>query len=290
MKVTGFSFIRNAVKYDYPIVEAILSALPLCDDFVIAVGKSEDATLDLIRGIGSPKIRIIETVWDDALRENGAALAAETNKAYAAIADDSDWALYIQGDEALHEDGYDNIRRAMLRWKDDLRVDGLLFDYRHFFGSYDYVGDSPRWYRNEIRVVRKNRQIYSYRDAQGFRKNNDEKLNVKPANAFIHHYGWVKHPANMKSKMVALSAFYHDDAYMEEFVAKVEDFDYSQVDKLARFTGVHPQVMLDRIKRVNWTFDCDLSIDNRPLKYKFKMLVEKLTGYRIFEYRNYKLI
>ena len=68
MKVTGFSFIRNGVKFDFPIVEAIKSILPICDEFVVAVGKSEDDTLGLIQSIGSPKIKIIETVWDESLR------------------------------------------------------------------------------------------------------------------------------------------------------------------------------------------------------------------------------
>ena len=45
MKVTGFSFVRNAIKFDYPVFEAITSILPLCDEFVVAVGKSEDDTL-----------------------------------------------------------------------------------------------------------------------------------------------------------------------------------------------------------------------------------------------------
>ena len=62
MKVTGFSFIRNAVQFDYPIVEAIRSVLPLCDDFVIAVGKSDDTTLELVKSIDPDKIKIIETV------------------------------------------------------------------------------------------------------------------------------------------------------------------------------------------------------------------------------------
>ncbi|MDE5606954.1 MAG: hypothetical protein K2I68_06605, partial [Bacteroidales bacterium] len=68
MKVSGFTFIRNAVLYGYPITEAIRSILPLVDEMVVAVGNSDDATEDLIRNIGSNKIRIIRTVWDDRLR------------------------------------------------------------------------------------------------------------------------------------------------------------------------------------------------------------------------------
>ena len=82
MKVTGFSIIRNAVKYDYPIVEAIRSVLPLCDEFVIGIGQSEDDTIGLIESINSPKIKIINTIWDDSLRTCGLVLRDETNKAF----------------------------------------------------------------------------------------------------------------------------------------------------------------------------------------------------------------
>src|SRR5437868_3266615 len=69
MKVSGFSFIRNALKYDYPIVEAISSILPICDEFVLALGNSDDETEALISSIGSDKIKIIKTVWDETLKE-----------------------------------------------------------------------------------------------------------------------------------------------------------------------------------------------------------------------------
>lgn len=153
MKITGFSFIRNSLKYDYPIVEAIQSILPICDEFVVAVGNSDDDTLGLIQQI-DPKIRIIETVWDDSLREGGRVLAQETDKAFKAISKDTDWCFYIQGDEVIHEDYLGAVLEGMHQWKDDAGVDGLLFKYKHFYGSYDYVGSSLSWYPHEIRVVK----------------------------------------------------------------------------------------------------------------------------------------
>ena len=162
MKVSGFTFIRNAIKYDYPIVEAIQSILPLCDEVVVAVGDSEDDTLSLIQNIAPEKIRIVQTQWDDTLREGGKVLAVETDKALQAVDSKSDWCLYIQGDEVLHESGHEEIKKAMLQFKDDERVDGLLLQYRHFYGSYDYVGASANWYRNEIRIIKKNPAIFSF--------------------------------------------------------------------------------------------------------------------------------
>ncbi len=137
MKISGFTFIRNAIKNDYSIVEAITSILPICDEFVVAVGQSEDHTLGLIQGIKSDKIRIIETIWDDTKREGGHVFALETDKAYQAISPDADWAFYIQGDECVHEDDLNGILEAIKEHQENPEVEGLLFKYRHFYGSFD---------------------------------------------------------------------------------------------------------------------------------------------------------
>ena len=290
MFVSGFTFIRNAVKFDFPIVEAIASVLPLCDEFVVAVGKSDDSTLELIQKIDSPKIRIVETVWDESLREGGAVYAAETNKALRAISPEADWAFYIQGDEVLHEKYLPNVRAAMEMWQNDATVDGLLFDYVHFYGSYDYVGDSPVWYRREIRIVKNDPRIYSYHDAQGFRKGDNQKLRVKPVKAEMYHYGWVKDPRIMQDKQRAVHKYWGNDAN-EAQKADVAAFDYhTAIDSLARFTATHPQVMQPRIDRRNWQFTHDISQKNLSLKYRLKIWIEKLTGWNVGEYKNYRII
>lgn len=287
MKVAGFTFIRNAIKYDYPIVEAIRSILPLCDSVVVAVGNSDDDTLSLIQSIAPEKIQIITTTWDDSLREGGRVLAIETDKAYAALPNDIDWAFYIQGDEVLHDEGIPAIKAAMKKWKDNPKIDGLLFKYRHFYGSYDYIGEASHWYRKEIRIVRKRKDIYSYRDAQGFRKGNNQKLRVKAVDAYIHHYGWVKDPRAMQGKQESFHKMWHDDAWMEKNIAKAEEFDYSEIDALAKFEGTHPQVMEERLKRINWSFDYDLSKNVFTPKERLKRFVKKLTGFQIGEHKNY---
>jgi len=286
MKVSGFTFIRNAIKYDYPIVEAIQSILPLCDEVVVAVGNSEDDTLALIQNI-DPKIRVIETVWDDNLREGGRTLALETDKAYAAVSEDSDWAFYIQGDEVLHEQYLPAIREAMLTYKDDQKVDGLLFNYKHFYGSYDYIGTSISWYPDEIRIVRKRKDIFSYRDAQGFRKGDDEKLNVKRIPAWMYHYGWVKPPEKMQLKQESFHKMWHDDAWMQENVKTVKEFDYTEnIDALARFEESHPKVMQNRIATKNWKFEYDISFNRTKTKDKFKRFMRKYLGVDI-RYKNF---
>jgi hypothetical protein len=289
MKVAGFSFIRNAIKFDYPIVEAIQSILPFCDKVFVAVGNSEDETRKLIEQISS-KVEIIDTTWDDSLREGGRVLAVETDKALNAITNEFDWAFYIQGDEVFHEDGIVNLQKAMTQNLNNKQVDGLLVKYRHFYGSYDYLGDATKWYRREIRVVRPNIGVYSYKDAQGFRKPINQKLNVKLVDAYMHHYGWVKDPTAMQKKAVEFNKLWHDDNWIEQNIRKADIFDYSEIDALRKFEGTHPAVMEDRLKRLNWKFDYDIARNNYSTKDKLKLWIEKLSGYRIGEYRNYKLV
>ena len=290
MKVVGFTFVRNAIKYDYPVLESLQSLLPLCDEVVVAVGRSEDDTLSLIRSLASSKIRIVETVWDDTLREGGRVLAVETDKALAAVPADADWAIYLQADEVLHEDDYPAIRAGLERWGPDKSVEGLLLNYRHFYGSYDYLGDSFRWYRREIRIVRPGVGVRSYRDAQGFRLADNRKLRVKLLDATVHHYGWVKAPAAMQRKQETFNKLWHSDEWVTQHVVSAPEFDYSQVDSLQRFAGTHPAVMAARIRHENWQYAHDMSRNRYPLKDQFKRVLEKLTGYRFGEYRNYTLV
>ncbi|MEA5258458.1 glycosyltransferase family 2 protein [Arcicella aquatica] len=290
MKISGFTFVRNAIKFDYPIVEAITSILPICDEVVVAVGNSEDATLALIQSIDSPKIKIIETVWDDSLRKGGQVLAVETDKALAAVSPDADWCFYIQGDEVVHEKYLPVIKKAMQDNLHKTEVEGLLFNYTHFYGSYRYVGNAHRWYRREIRVIRNTGKVHSYKDAQGFRTVDNQKLKVKLIDAYIYHYGWVKPPEIQREKMKSSINFWGEGHDVDKIKEVLEAFDYSEIDSLTLFDGTHPAVMQARIDSVNWMFDYDIHEKKLSLKNQLKMTIEKLTGYRIGEYRNYKMV
>ena len=289
MKVSGFTIVRNAIKYGYPVVESIKSILPLCDQMVVAIGNSEDDTLSLIRNIDSGKIVIIETVWDNTINDGGRVLAIETNKAFDAIKDDFDWCFYIQADEVVHEKFHAIIGSEMEKWIDHPEVEGLLFNYLHFWGTFDYLGVGREWYRREIRVIRNDKRIRSYRDAQGFRIEN-KKLNVKHIEASIYHYGWVRPPEIVKSKMRNFNAFYYSGDKLEEKLDKLTDFDYSAISAVSLFHGTHPKVMQDLMNRLNW----HVQIDERKIKFSLKDYLlfwfEKKFGYRLFEYKNYRII
>jgi hypothetical protein len=290
MKLAGFTIIRNAIKYDYPVLEAIHSILPICDVFYVGVGNNEDETRKLIENIKSDKIRIIDTVWDDNLRKGGLVLSHETNKVFDQISPEYDWCFYIQSDECVHEEDLPKIKAAAEKYQNDPSVHGLLFEYKHFYGQYNYIGLGRRWYQNEIRIIRNDKNIRSYKDAQGFRFRDNTKLSVKRTGAYIYHYGWVKPPAAQQAKQESFHKMWHDDEWMKKNIPAAESFDYSNIDLLGEYQGTHPKIMETRIRNATWNFVYDRSKAKLSLKYKLLFFIEKLTGWRPGENKNYKVI
>jgi hypothetical protein len=290
MKITGITIIRNAVKNDYPIVEAIRSVLPAVDEMIVSVGDSEDDTESLIKAIGSPKIHIIHSVWDKTIRSNGSVLAVETNKVLDAVSPDTDWIFYIQGDEVMHEKYIDTVKNACAVCLDDKKIDGILFNYLHFYGTYDYIADSRKWYKHETRIIRNDKTIRSYRDAQGFRRGH-KKIRVAATDAYIYHYGWVKSPEKMKTKHKEVAMWWNpDDASLQAFRQSGDEFDFSRVDSVKRFSLTHPEVMKERIRNKNW----EVMLDEKKISMKWKHLLlhyfEKATGIRLFSFSNHRIV
>jgi hypothetical protein len=290
MKISGFTIIRNAVLNDYPITEAIRSILPVVDEMIVLIGDSEDETETLIKNINDPKIKIHHSTWNMSLRKGGKVLAVETDKAFKLIAPESDWAFYIQGDEAIHEQYLPAIKEACIKYKDSRSVQGLLFKYLHFYCTYDYVGDSRRWYHREVRIIRNDKNISAYKDAQGFRIGK-KKLKVKLIDAFVYHYGWVKSPQQMMRKQKNVSRFWNDDSDdWRNYIQKEDYFNFDDFDSLRKFTGTHPAVMKERIEKKNWDIVIDLSKKKFSFKDALLYRFEKLTGLRPFDFKNYRII
>nr|WP_294906064.1 glycosyltransferase family 2 protein [uncultured Lacibacter sp.] len=290
MKITGIAIIRNAILNDFPVVEAISSILPVVDEMIVSVDKGDDDTDGLIRSIQSDKLKIVYSTWDMSLREGGRVYALETDKVKSHVSADTDWIFYIQADEVIHEKYHSVIRQTAERYKDDKRVEGLLFQYLHFYGTYDYVGDSRKWYTHEVRIIRNDPSISSYKDAQGFRRG-EEKLNVVPVAAEVYHYGWVKSPEQMKKKIVNILGFYsNDDSGIEEYKKQGEVFDFSEFESIRLFRQTHPAVMQNRIQQKNWHVELDVNRKKLTVKEQVLRFIEKLTGVRLFAFKNYKII
>lgn len=256
MRVSAFTFVRNAVKFDYPIVESIRSILTIVDEFIVNVGNSEDDTIGLIRSIGDPKIKIIESVWDERVKKDGLIYSIQTNIALDHCR--GDWAFYLQADEVVHEDDLDKIVKCMQENLHNEKISGLMFRYLHFKG--DYWSIDPWMYHREIRLIRNNGKARSFGDATGFYfVGDDPPRNIKQGSrnrwsysgARIFHYGWVKHPKVMADKKRYQISLYHDGKVPENEKAILEkdEYAYDKYDILKEFRGIHPNAMKERISR-----------------------------------------
>jgi hypothetical protein len=291
LKVSGFTFVRNAVKLGYPVVPVIRSVLPLVDEMIVNVGDGEDDTLDLIHSIGDPRVVIFQSAWDARLKEGGAILAQQTDLAMARCT--GQVGIYVQADEVIHEDDHPRIRTMLERLHADPRVEGLIFDYVHFYGSFHTVGATRTWYRQEVRAVKTGIGVRSWRDAQGFRLGPGEaarKLRVLHSGARMYHYGWVRPPAAQLEKTADFARWYHGDAAVKPLLE--QGFQYDEDEKVHPFTGTHPGPMRELVAKADWPFTPRSTRSIRPghVRRDLLDLFEEATGIRVGDYRNFKLI
>ena len=272
MKVSGYTFIRNGSLLGYPFIESICSALPLCDEFIVAVGDSEDDTLERIQAIKSDKIRIIQTNWNEKMHDRGFVYAQQ--KMIAQYNCTGDWAFYLEGDELLHEEDLPKIRASMEKHLNNAEVEALAFDYHHFFGSPDWLAVSPRWYRQECRIIRNTIRSWAP-DGLYFVVMDKNKKGRYPKAALveapIYHYGHVRSTQSMREKNKRIGKYWNQDHPL---------FNGYQIDpkSLTPFTGKHPkpiQSWLANEAEKEFIPNPKHRLTGREKKHRFAMWVEK---------------
>jgi len=316
MKISGFTFVKNATKLYIPAKQAIASVLPLVDEFIVALGKGndDDTTRQEIESLNDPKIKFIDTDWDIENFAKNTIFAQQTDIAKQACT--GDWLFYIQCDEAINEDYLPIVKSAIVKYDADKEVEGLLFGFKHFWGDYAHYNQSHAFYPREIRVIRNLPQIHSWRDAQSFRyyetfepsmveylrKEGTRKLKVAEIPAEVFHYGWVRPPTMMRKKQKSNSTSYHGKTTTDKIFEKSsQNFDYGPLDKVSRFTGAHPKSMADWIKKLDWQKELQQHGARKNVKnpepherFKYRALTwietNLLNGRQIGEFKNFEII
>lgn len=283
MRVVGFSLVANAVRLDFPVLEALRSILPLVDELIVNVGPSGDGTRDLLESLAEPRVRLLDGAWD--ATAGSAMLATETQRALDACR--GDWAIYIQADEVLHEAGLTPLRDAMAAARDDRRVDALLVDFVHFYGGEEWVAGGRSWYRREVRVVRPGIGLRSHQDAQGFRRGEGSgKPRARRSGATYHHYGWARPRAALMEKREIDNALYHAGRPGRAPLGAALPWETG----LRRFTGTHPAVMHDWLAQRRPAVTPEFlpgPWSAGRLVQRAALGLERLTGWRPFEHTNY---
>jgi hypothetical protein len=257
VRVCGFTFVRNALVNAYPVCAAVRSVLPLCDEFQLVVADSTDDTWEhLSREFGSsPKVHLSRASWDETLRSGGRLLARLTDTARERCR--GDWGVYIQADEALHERWHPAVRACLEYHLSDPEVEGLLFRYRHFYGSYDVIHTGRKWYRREVRVIRLGAGLRSWGDAMGFEHIDGRFPRVVwAADAEIYHYGWARPAEEFRRKQEAFDRLYTaDDELLRRRYADAQRQVYKNSRYLVPFTGSHPgplRSVVEAAPKVDW--------------------------------------
>lgn len=292
IRVSGITFIKNGLSLGYPIAESIQSIDPLCDEIIINVGfenpecDRDDGTYAYLTNIfqGS-KYRFLKSYWDPEKQSRGLILSEQTNIALAAA--QGKYIHYIQGDEVVHEKDYSKIKIGLEKLDQHPHIHGLVFDYLHFYGNVDVIRKARTTYRREVRVLRNNCGFESFLDAQGFRGPQGEKVPALLCQAHIYHYGWARANMVMKKKVKEM------DKLWAEGKEKESHFEYQGVWGLEPFKGTHPTIMqkwIDENKNEIDILSLPVKFEWKNFKLRLSKMIENITGYRVGEFKNYKLI
>lgn len=298
MKIGGFTYVRNGFDYGVPFLESIQSILPICDVMIVAVGDSTDGTRAAIEQLGNPKIKIIDTIWDMQLRDGGKVFAQQANIALDAL--DTDWAFHIQSDEVMHEKDLALIKASIDKYDQEKSVEGFILPFIHFWGGYNYIRNSRRVHNHEIRIFRNHLGVRAYRDSQGFRKyksfeayaagtEKGKKLWVKKIDATVYHYTGIRSPDAHQKKVQMFQSHYQDPTVL---ATQLNNFEYTMhaVDRTVPFNGQHPTLMLEKVAAQNWEYAYDKSKAVWIRKDRYLQPIEDFLGFKLGEYKNYKLL
>lgn len=286
MIISGFTFIRNGTLLGYPFVESICSALPLCDEFVVAVGDSDDDTLARIQAIDSNKIIIIQTRWNEKMQDRGFVYAQQ--KMIAQYNCTGDWAFYLEGDEILHEDDLPTIRVAMEKHLNNPAVEALAFDYHHFFGSPQWLAISPAWYRKECRIIRNSIRTFAPDGLYWVVMDKNKKGRYPKAaliGAPIYHYGHVRSIAAMREKNQRVGRYWGHNHPL---------FNGYQIDPIALdpFKGNHPQIIKNWLAtqaEKTLALDPNYLPTKRERKHRLAMRFERMLSLELSK-KHYSLV
>jgi len=304
MKISGFTYVRNGFDYGVHFLEAFQSVLPVCDEFIIAVGDSTDGTREAIENLRSDKIKIVDTVWDRSIDKSGLIFAQQSNIALDHIT--GDWAFHIQADEVISEKDIFKIKQAIIDNDANKKVEGFILPFLHFWGGYDHIRNSRRVHLHEIRVFRNHLGVRSYKDSQGFRKYSSkeaylaghekgEKLYVKAIDAPIYHYNGIRPPEIFSLKAAHMGKHYQKgnpkkEKEKEKPVKRKYQSTPDNVDRVEKFTGTHPAIMMEKVNAQNWEYNFDPKKAIWKIKDRIMQPIEDLLGFKIGEYKNYKLL
>ena len=109
MKISGILVIKNGLSGGFPFLEAVLSIMPVVDEFLIVDGGSSDGTWEILGDLQRKfpgKVQLFSRVWE--VSPSFESIDASFNEMVSKVT--GDWIFVAQGDEIWHEKDLKNMR------------------------------------------------------------------------------------------------------------------------------------------------------------------------------------
>lgn len=285
MTISAFTFIKNGQILGYPFLQSIQSVLPIVDEFVINIGESEDDTLELIKNLKNPKIRIIESKWNDKMQDRGYVYGQQ--KMIAQFNCTGDWAFYLEGDEIVHENDLNSIKQACENHLKNPDVEAIVFNYYHFYGNANTYLWSPGWYRRAPRIIKNSIRSYAP-DGLFWLILDKNKVGRYPkailCDAHIYHYGWVRSEEQMNLKSQKVQQYWSKQH---------QKINYKAIDSyiFKEFKGTHPRIVQEWLPKEQGLFESNTThtLSKKEKKHRLLLKLEDIFGFELSK-KHYTLI
>lgn len=262
VKLSAFTIIKNAILFDYPIVESMKSILPTVDEYIVNVGICNDGTKEMLERefADEPKVKMFDSEWEG--KEYGTTFFSHQTQLTLDKCE-GDWVVYLQADEAIHEYDRPRIRKWIARAEAE-GAQGLTLEYLHFAKNPQTVKrtykDGFDAYDREIRVFRNDGNLFSFGDGQSFSFLEDylDPRGPQPAlhraerfldtDIKVYHYGYLRDGKKLLQKKRYLDGFYKVSEPGREDRIEEADGEYSfDENSLKPCNEPHPATMHDRL-------------------------------------------
>lgn len=220
IRLSGFMALKNGVSLGYPFVEAILSLLPACDEFVVSEGYSEDDTyawLERLRQRHPSKIRLHRRRWPEGMT-GGEAIGKVQTAARKLCR--GHWAYLLQADEIMPPENTSYLRDVCRarglgeRIVGRRRFGSYRVDFVHVLDNFQRIDPSPG-YRWAIRLVRNRPFVHSGGDGWQMQGLGCSLIGTAALPRPVVHVGY-NFPVNTWRKHINHASLYPDHELYQE--------------------------------------------------------------------------
>jgi glycosyltransferase involved in cell wall biosynthesis len=179
--ISGFMIVKDVLRQGYPFVESIMAALPICDEFLISDGYSQDGTYEVIDKIASlnSKVKVSRDQWPN--KRNVTVLTDVTNTLRARCR--CDYILSLQANEVIHEQSAPYIKAFPNIFPN---VNTFSFPFVQFLDKYKFAeGFRLRLSKNDPNIVAKG-DAWTLGTSDSFNRSKILKSIVRPRRFYYY--------------------------------------------------------------------------------------------------------